>query len=57
MAPEQFAGREATVQSDLYALGLVLYEIFTGQAAFTPAIVDELQQSARVAAADDARRR
>jgi serine/threonine-protein kinase len=30
MAPEQLAGTEATQQSDLYALGLILYEIFTG---------------------------
>src|SRR5215510_9536303 len=34
MAPEQLAGREASVQSDVYALGLVLYEIFTGKAPF-----------------------
>jgi len=34
MAPEQLAGREATARSDLYALGLVLYEIFTGKQAF-----------------------
>jgi hypothetical protein len=34
MAPEQIAGRQASVQSDLYALGLVLYEIFTGRRAF-----------------------
>jgi serine/threonine-protein kinase len=35
MAPEQLAGREATPTSDIYALGLVLYELFTGASAFT----------------------
>ncbi len=34
MAPEQLAGREVSVKSDLYALGLVLFELFTGQRAF-----------------------
>ncbi|MGQ0629185.1 MAG: serine/threonine-protein kinase, partial [Phycisphaerales bacterium] len=33
MAPEQFAGTEASRLSDDYALGLVLYEIFTGRMA------------------------
>ena len=34
MAPEQLAGGELTVRSDIYSLGLVLYELFTGRRAF-----------------------
>jgi len=34
MAPEQIAGREVSAQSDIYSLGLVLYEMFTGKQAF-----------------------
>ena len=31
MAPEQLAGDGVSIQSDLYALGLMLYELFTGR--------------------------
>ncbi len=34
MAPEQLAGEAPTVRSDLFSLGLVLYEVFTGRRAF-----------------------
>ncbi len=36
MAPEQLAGEKLTVQSDIYSLGLVLFELFTGKRAFRP---------------------
>ena len=34
MAPEQLRGEEVTAKSDIYALGLVLYELFTGKRAY-----------------------
>lgn len=42
MSPEQLAGKELTPQSDLYALGLVLYEIFTGKRVFNDGDLAEL---------------
>ncbi len=42
MAPEQLAGKEVTVRSDLYSLGLTLYELFTGKVAFEARSTEEL---------------
>jgi serine/threonine-protein kinase len=42
MAPEQLAGGLATEQSDLFALGLVLYEMFTGRRPFPARNREEL---------------
>jgi serine/threonine-protein kinase len=44
MAPEQLAGKGATVRSDMYSLGLVLYELYTGKKAFTATTLAELRQ-------------
>jgi len=44
MAPEQLAGTEVTIKSDIYALGLVLYELFTGKRAFEAASMVELME-------------
>jgi eukaryotic-like serine/threonine-protein kinase len=35
MAPEQFEGHEATALADIYAMGVVLYEMMTGRKPFT----------------------
>src|SRR5579872_319565 len=42
MAPEQLRGEEVTARSDIYSLGLVLYEIFTGRRAYETTIMAEL---------------
>ncbi|MCE9560885.1 MAG: serine/threonine protein kinase [Planctomycetes bacterium] len=36
-APEQAAGKEVTVRSDVFALGLIMYELFTGKRAYNDA--------------------
>lgn len=42
MSPEQLAGTELTIKSDIYSLGLVVYEIFTGRKAFEAATLPQL---------------
>src|SRR5262249_29952027 len=43
MAPEQLAGKGATTLSDIYAFGLILYEICTGKKAHPAATIAELR--------------
>jgi len=42
MAPEQLSGKEVTTKSDIYSLGLVMYEILTGKRAYDAATLPEL---------------
>ena len=43
MAPEQLAGQEVTIRSDLYALGLILYELFTGRRPYEADTIEALR--------------
>jgi hypothetical protein len=47
MSPEQLLGQEVTVRSDIYSLGLVLYELFTGRRAFEGRTLAELTRKHR----------
>ncbi len=44
MSPEQLAGKPVTVRSDVYSLGLVLYEMFTGRRTFRAENLREYQK-------------
>ena len=51
MAPEQLKGAEVTAKSDIYALGLVLYELFTGKRPYEAKNLQQLidmQESAQL---------
>lgn len=45
MAPEQLAGGAVSVRSDIYSLGLVLYELFTGKHAFETDDIEALKRA------------
>ena len=47
MSPEQLDGHELSLKSDIYSLGLVLYEVFTGKKAFDAATLPELMRLRR----------
>ncbi|MDZ4797506.1 MAG: serine/threonine-protein kinase [Bryobacteraceae bacterium] len=49
MSPEQLRGDNVTPKSDIYALGLIIYEVFTGRRAFEATTLADLiqQQEAR----------
>jgi eukaryotic-like serine/threonine-protein kinase len=42
MAPEQLLGREVGPASDIFALGLIMYELYTGKRAFSAKTIGEL---------------
>ncbi|HUU33951.1 MAG TPA: serine/threonine-protein kinase [Vicinamibacterales bacterium] len=44
MAPEQLAGTGVSVKSDIYSLGLVLHELFTGKRVFQAEDLTELSR-------------
>src|SRR5260370_2952575 len=44
MDPEQLSGRDVRTKSDIYSLGLILYEILTGKRAFETTTLPELMK-------------
>jgi serine/threonine-protein kinase len=44
MAPELLTGKPASIRTDLYALGLILFEVFTGRRAYEGRTIAEVRQ-------------
>jgi Protein kinase domain len=45
MAPEQLSGKEVTAKSDIYSLGLVMYEVLTGRRVYDAVTLPELMKA------------
>lgn len=45
MAPELFHGKEATVRSDVYSVGVLLYRLVTGKVPVTARSLDEVRKA------------
>lgn len=45
MAPEQLSGKEVSTRSDIYSLGLVMYELMTGKRAYDAVSLPELMKA------------
>lgn len=45
MAPEQLAGKEVSTKSDIFSLGLVMYEVLTGRRAYDAPTLQDLLKS------------
>jgi tetratricopeptide (TPR) repeat protein/TolB-like protein/predicted Ser/Thr protein kinase len=54
MAPEQFVTGQSSVQSDIFALGVTLYELFSGRHPFVRPEAEELQIVRAIQFADPA---
>jgi predicted Ser/Thr protein kinase len=49
MSPKQLRGDSVTAKSDIYALGLIIYELFTGRRAYDGATLVELMRAQETA--------